>query len=169
MACFDNCWFCPPNPDRFYFVVIASNGCGRHVPVVIRPSVLAAGADVAAIRAVYQQRGEFSAAVELRRRFPGITDNVQARVSARTIASWKPLAAALPLRRVRLYLKKSCIPRRVDSRASQPRAVLAAWFVARETGGVVTHRFPKQKEATRPAGHSTAAAQISVAFGSGPI
>ena len=48
-------------------------------------------ADAAAIRAVYQQRGEFSAAVELRRRFPGITDNAQARECARTIAGWRPL------------------------------------------------------------------------------
>ena len=48
-------------------------------------------ADVAAIRAVYQQRGEFSAAVELRRRFPGITDNAEARECARAIANWKPL------------------------------------------------------------------------------
>jgi hypothetical protein len=47
--------------------------------------------DAAAIRAVYQQRGEFAAAVELRQRFPGITDNVQARQCARTIAGWKPL------------------------------------------------------------------------------
>jgi hypothetical protein len=51
----------------------------------------------AAIRAVYEQRGEFAAAVELRRRFPGITDNAQARDCARTIASWKPL----PPRRVK--------------------------------------------------------------------
>ena len=36
-------------------------------------------AEAAAIRAVYEQRGEFSAAVELRRRFPGMTDNAQAR------------------------------------------------------------------------------------------
>jgi hypothetical protein len=36
-------------------------------------------ADAAAIRAVYDQRGEFAAAVELRRLFPGITDNAQAR------------------------------------------------------------------------------------------
>jgi hypothetical protein len=57
-------------------------------------------ADAAAIRAVYQQRGEFAAAVELRQRFPGITDNAQARACARTIAGWKPLAAALPLRRL---------------------------------------------------------------------
>ena len=54
-------------------------------------------ADAAAIRAVYQQRGEFSAAVELRQRFPGITDNAQARMWARTIAGWKPL----PLREVK--------------------------------------------------------------------
>jgi hypothetical protein len=35
-------------------------------------------------------RGELSAAVELRRRFPGITDNALARECARTIAGWKP-------------------------------------------------------------------------------
>jgi hypothetical protein len=48
-------------------------------------------ADEAAIRAVCQQRGEFAAAIELRRRFPGITDNAQARECVRTIAAWKPL------------------------------------------------------------------------------
>jgi hypothetical protein len=51
-------------------------------------------ADAAAIRAVYQQLGEFAAAVELRRRFPGITDNAQARECARTIAGWQPLRLA---------------------------------------------------------------------------
>ena len=64
-------------------------------------------AEAAAIRAVFEQRGEFAAAVELRRRFPGITDNAQARECARTIAGWKPLRPVkrmpkLPrLRRVR--------------------------------------------------------------------
>jgi hypothetical protein len=53
-------------------------------------------ADAAAIRAVYEQRGEFAAAIELRL-FPGITDNAQARECARTIAGWKPL----PLRPVK--------------------------------------------------------------------
>jgi hypothetical protein len=48
-------------------------------------------AEAAAIRAVYEQSGEFSAAVELRRLFPGVTDNAQARECARTIAGWKPL------------------------------------------------------------------------------
>jgi hypothetical protein len=54
-------------------------------------------ADAAAIRTAFNQGGEFSAAVELRRRFPGIADNAQARIYARTIAAWKPL----PLRKVR--------------------------------------------------------------------
>jgi hypothetical protein len=48
-------------------------------------------AEAAAIRAVYQQRGELSAAIELRRLFPGLTDNAQARECARTIAGWQPL------------------------------------------------------------------------------
>jgi hypothetical protein len=43
-------------------------------------------ADAAAIRAVYEQRSEFAAAIELRRLSPGITDNAQARECARTIA-----------------------------------------------------------------------------------
>jgi hypothetical protein len=47
-------------------------------------------ADAAAIRAVFEQEGELSAAIELRRRFQGITDNAQARTYARTIAGWKP-------------------------------------------------------------------------------
>jgi hypothetical protein len=63
-------------------------------------------ADAAAIRAVCEQRVEFSAAIELRRRFPGITDNAQARECARTIAGWKPLAAALPLRSGRVAFQE---------------------------------------------------------------
>ena len=54
-------------------------------------------ADAAAIRTAFDQGGEFSAALEVRRRFPGITDNARARECARTIAGWKPL----PLRPAR--------------------------------------------------------------------
>ena len=43
----------------------------------------------AAIRAVYQRRREFAAAVKLRWLFPGITDTAQARECTRTIAGWK--------------------------------------------------------------------------------
>jgi hypothetical protein len=71
-------------------------------------------ADAAAIRAVYQQRGEFAAAVELRQRFPGITDDAQARECARTIAGWKPLPLrpvkrAPRLRRVRQCSGPTCL------------------------------------------------------------
>ena len=59
-------------------------------------------ADAAAIRAVFDQEGELSAAIELRRRFPGVTDNAKARACARSIAGWKPLqdpaCAVTPLR-----------------------------------------------------------------------
>jgi len=58
-------------------------------------------ADAAAIRAVYEQRGEFAAAIELRRRFPGITDNAQARECVRTIAGWKPLRPVERMPKVR--------------------------------------------------------------------
>ena len=64
-------------------------------------------AEAAAIRAAFEQQGEFAAAIELRRRFPGITDNAQARECARTIAAWKPrppvkrMPKAPRLRRVR--------------------------------------------------------------------
>jgi hypothetical protein len=47
--------------------------------------------DAAAIRAILSQEGELSAAIELRRRFPGIIDNAKARVFARSIAGWTPL------------------------------------------------------------------------------
>jgi hypothetical protein len=52
-------------------------------------------ADTAAIRAIFEQDGELSAAIELRRRFPGITDNAKARACVRSIAGWKPLPPTL--------------------------------------------------------------------------
>jgi hypothetical protein len=57
-------------------------------------------AEAAAIRAVYEQHGEFAAAVELRGRFPGITDNAEARECARTIAGWRPLRPVKRLAKV---------------------------------------------------------------------
>jgi hypothetical protein len=62
-------------------------------------------ADATTIRAIFQQSGEFAAALELRRLFPGITDTAQARECARTIASWKPLPRQL--RPVRLRPRKA--------------------------------------------------------------
>jgi hypothetical protein len=51
-------------------------------------------AEAAAIRAAFDAGGEFSAAVELRRIFPGITDNARARECARIVAGWAPIKVA---------------------------------------------------------------------------
>jgi hypothetical protein len=47
--------------------------------------------EAAAIRAAFDRDGEFAAATELRRLFPGISDNEQARQCATAIAGWKQL------------------------------------------------------------------------------
>lgn len=51
-------------------------------------------ADAAAIRTAFHEEGELSAIIELRQRFPGITDHARMRACARTIAGWQPLPAA---------------------------------------------------------------------------
>jgi hypothetical protein len=55
-------------------------------------------AEATAIRTAFEQNGELAAAIELRRLFPGITDNVQARECARVIAAWTPLPPRPPRR-----------------------------------------------------------------------
>jgi hypothetical protein len=56
--------------------------------------------DATAIRATFEKEGELSAAIELRRRFPGIIDNARARECARSIAGWTP--PEMPAKVVRL-------------------------------------------------------------------
>jgi hypothetical protein len=72
-----------------------STGTGvGHLVVVVataRGMFVVSEAEAAAIRTAYERGGESSATVELRRLFPGVTDTVQARECARTIAAWKPL------------------------------------------------------------------------------
>ena len=69
----------------------------RHAPAMFAISE----AEAAAIRTAYERHGELSAAVELRRLFPGIADNTQARECVRTIAGWRPLPKRLRPRRLR--------------------------------------------------------------------
>jgi hypothetical protein len=57
-------------------------------------------AEAAAIRAAFDRGGELSAAVELRRLFPGVTDTAKARECARAIAAW-PQLPLRPVRRAR--------------------------------------------------------------------
>jgi hypothetical protein len=67
------------------------SGSRSHAPAMF----VVSEAQAAAIRAIFHQRGEFSAAVELRRLFPGIANTEQAREHARTIAGWSPLPVRL--------------------------------------------------------------------------
>jgi hypothetical protein len=54
--------------------------------------------EAAAVRAAFEKGGEFAAAVELRRRFPGMTDTVKARECARLIVGWNLLPPHPPTR-----------------------------------------------------------------------
>jgi hypothetical protein len=45
---------------------------------------------IEAICAEFDRSGELAAAIELRRRFPGLSDNAGARECARMIARWRP-------------------------------------------------------------------------------
>jgi hypothetical protein len=75
--------------DGFSHACLAGRGaCGHAIGMFIVTE-----ADAAAIRAVFDQEGELSAAIELRRRFPGIADNAKARACARSIAGWTPRPA----------------------------------------------------------------------------
>jgi hypothetical protein len=55
-----------------------------------------------AIRQAYDESGELAAVIELRRHFPGITDNKNARLCVRTIASCNPLQPLPPKRKCRI-------------------------------------------------------------------
>jgi hypothetical protein len=71
--------------------------CKAHPGALVRPArahhsprmFLVTEADADAIRAIFYQEGELSAAIELRHRFRGVTDNAQARAHVRTIVGWK--------------------------------------------------------------------------------
>jgi hypothetical protein len=56
--------------------------------------------EATAIRDAFDRGGELAAGVEVRRRFPGISDNEQARRCARIIVGWRPvkLPPRLPAR-----------------------------------------------------------------------
>ena len=63
-------------------------------------------ATAAAIRKAYDESGELSAMIELRRHFPGIADNENARRCVRSIVSWQPLPP-LPPKKPRACRTKS--------------------------------------------------------------
>jgi hypothetical protein len=74
-------------PVSLVAISLAASGRSAHDPGMF----VVSEAEAAAIRAAFDRGGEFTAAIELRRLFPGIPDNDRARDCARTIAAWKPL------------------------------------------------------------------------------
>lgn len=52
--------------------------------------------DIAAIQAAFERGGESSATIELRRIFPGIPNNAEARTIALTIVGWSLMSKAPP-------------------------------------------------------------------------
>jgi hypothetical protein len=73
---------------------LAGHGPRDHAPGMF----VVSEAEAAAIRTAFEQSGELAATVELRRLFPGVTDNAHARECARTIAGWQPLTSRPPRR-----------------------------------------------------------------------
>ena len=68
------------------------------MPLLTRAAILAgvfstSGKDIAAIQAAFDRGGQFAATVEVRRLFPGIPDNAEARRIALIIAGWEPMPA----------------------------------------------------------------------------
>jgi hypothetical protein len=78
-------------------------------PCKFRSMFVVSELDAAAIRAAFDQGGELSAAVELRRLFPGLANNENTRLCARTIAGWQPLPP-LPLKRSSACRTRSSTP-----------------------------------------------------------
>jgi len=104
--------------DRAFITTLLSSGsscppqtrAGASFPAVVFVTILptmfmVSEEDATAIRTTFEKEGELSAAIELRRRFPGIIDNARARECARPIAGWQPLPE-LPAKVVRLRPRK---------------------------------------------------------------
>ena len=74
--------------------IAAPQLAARTPPLHPAPMFAVTEAEAAAIRAAFEQGGEIAAAVGLRRLFPGVADNAEARECARSIAAWKPLTVS---------------------------------------------------------------------------
>jgi hypothetical protein len=85
----------PPCPTVF---LLARQSPSPDIPAMF----LISDTQAASIRAAFEKGGELSASVELRRLFPGLANNENTLICARTIAGWTPLPAMpeKPLRAV---------------------------------------------------------------------
>ncbi|HME27673.1 MAG TPA: hypothetical protein VKI44_41185 [Acetobacteraceae bacterium] len=127
--------------------------------------------DAAAIRAAFERGGEFAAAVELRRRFPLIEDNAQARTHARIIAGWQPLSVPLhPAKPPRTRPRKMSWHviyegqnGQVESRVARSRemAIQMACELLQQSCAV--------RRAIGPDGATIERAELEALYGTGPI
>ena len=79
-------------------------------------------AQAAEIRTAYEQHGEFSAVVELRRLFPGVGDISWARECVRTIAGWQPLLTRPAVRPLLAMAERRTLRKPRRSRNKWPTA-----------------------------------------------
>jgi hypothetical protein len=101
-------------------IALAGHALRRHPPRM----VVVSEAEAAAIRTAFERGGELSAAVELRRLFPGITSTTQARECARTIAGWSRCQR-------RCAVSDGCAPARgVRGGRSSDRKSVSAFCIA---------------------------------------
>src|SRR5690242_18259214 len=77
------------------------------VPARVRLMFTVNEAEAEAIRRAYEAGGELAAVVELRRHFPEIADNENARLCMRTIVGWSPRPPQPQVRRRRIGSTKS--------------------------------------------------------------
>ena len=77
----------PPIAPSSTLNCLPRHGSRSHAPVMFCVSE----EEAAAIRTEFEQCGELSAVVELRRLFPGVINIAWARECVRTIADWQPL------------------------------------------------------------------------------
>jgi hypothetical protein len=81
---------CQPAGDRSDKIGLLV--CPPQCPPMLPAMFVVSEADAAAIRTAYEQEGELPAAIEVRRLFPGVTDNAKALSCARTIARLETVA-----------------------------------------------------------------------------
>jgi len=79
-------------------------------------------AQAAEIRTAYEQHGEFSAVVELRRLFPGLGDTAWARECVRSIAGWQPLLTRPAVRPLLAMAERRTLRKPRRSRNKWPTA-----------------------------------------------
>jgi hypothetical protein len=88
----------PRAPGASYRYRISDKGTRfPHAPIREIPMFSILDKDIAAIQAAFECGGELSAAIEVRRIFPGIPDYAEARRIALIVAGWRSMSETRPI------------------------------------------------------------------------